>query len=137
MQCAKPKAITKSRETNENWAKEWAWVQSWLANNCNLLSQEPARARDGHGDGDEGEPEQSALTMFVSDVPSVSALSWSIIKRKFNAPMQRRQEKCSRGKIEIAARDEYVTVRGISVEWKKEIGWELKMQKAVAGNCIE
>lgn len=135
MQCAKPKAITKSRETNENWAKEWAWVQSWLANNCNLLSQEPARASDV--DGDEGEPEQSALTMFVSDVPSVSALSWSIIKRKFNAPMQRRQGKCSRGKIEIAARDEYVMVRGISVEWKKEIGWELKMQRADAGNCIE
>lgn len=135
MQCAKPKAITKSRETNENWAKEWAWVQSWLANNCNLLSQEPARATDE--DGDEGEAKQNALTMFVSDVPSVSALSWSIIKRKFNAPMQRRQGKCSRGKIEIAARDEYVTVRGISVEWKKEIGWELKMQRAVAGNCIE
>lgn len=137
MQCAKPKAITKSRETNENWAKEWAWVQSWLANNCNLLSQEPARTREGEGCGDEGEAEQSALTMFVSDVPSVSALSWSIIKRKFNAPMQRRQGKCSRGKIEIAARDEYVTARGISVEWKKEIGWELKMQRAGEGNCIE
>lgn len=117
MQCAKPKAITKSRETNENWAKEWAWVQSWLANNCNLLSQEPAWAREGDEDGDGGgrEPEQNALTMFVSDAPSVSALSWSIIKRKFNAPMHRRQGKCSRGKIEIAARDEYVTARGKAV----------------------
>lgn len=80
MQCAKPKAITKSSETNENWAKEWAWVQSWLANNCNLLSQakssqsEPGQSRARDAPQDEGEQNTLANNVRVRCVQCVGAV---------------------------------------------------------------